>query len=287
MPEDSLQRARRLRQEATLQADIQESQLRERRMRQRGDFWDVPPLEREIPEFNPNEDPLQRARRIRLEREAELRDYLENVRQMEDFGTRGFSRRMAGIRRAATEMGAQAYTVAENLYEFLNAANARQIINIDLTTPAYLLNLVKQAGQILGSGKILYGAGNDLYKYVKGSDEDIINEAYDGFITEVIKTGEEMPADIENYMKRLNTSARLLATNPDNTEAQSLFNKNLKEAIYIQYNDLLKTSRQLNDYSTNAMKKRVLGNFDGRREIYLNRPDISDLGIVPSEQYKY
>ncbi len=238
--------------------------------------------------LNPlDEDPLQRARRVRLEREAAARDFLEDVRQMEDFGTRGFSRRMAGIRRAATEMGTQAYTVAENLYEFLNAANASRITNIDLTTPAYLLNLVKQAGQILGAGKILYGAGNELYKYVKGSDEDIINEAYDGFITEIINTGKEMPADIENYMKRLNTSARLLATNPDNTEAQSLFNKNLKEAIYIQYNDLLKTSRQLNDYSTNAMKKRVLGNFDGRREIYLNRPDISDLGIVPSEQYKY
>lgn len=245
---------------------------------------------------NPDEDPLQRAYRLRREarrdadiQESQLREIRRRQRDlyMDDFGARGFGRRMEGIRRAGTEMGAQAYTVAQNLYEFLNAANARQIINIDLTTPAYLLNLVKQAGQILGAGKLLYGAGNELYKYVKGSDEDIINEAYDGFITEVIKTGQDMPTDIENYMKRLNTSARLLATNPDNTEAQSLFNKNLKEAIYIQYNDLLKTSRQLNDYSTNAMKKRVLGNFDGRREIYLNRPDISDLGIVPSEQYKY
>lgn len=258
--------------------EIEAQRIREERIKRLVGSGD--PIFRSQTEY----EPLPPAEELEAELTNEYQDFL---------GRQGtpFERRMdrirASFRNSATEAAGLSYNVADNLYNFLISINAERIAGIDLSTPSYLLGLVRKAGQILVSGKLLYGAGNSLYQFVRGSDEDLINEAYDGFVNEVINSGRNMPADIENNMKRLNTSAKLLASNPYNQESQSLFNKNLKEAIYINFNEMLKTSRQLNDYSPEAMKKRVLGNFDGRREIYLNRPDISDLGIVPNELYKY
>ena len=179
--------------------------------------------------------------------------------------------------------GRTAGSIANNFYNLVQGINTEPI---NLTNAAYLGRLIKNGGAILSTGLTTYGVLRSAYNYLTLNEEDEINKnIYEDFTENIIKAGLTAPGDIQNYGNQLKAAGILLSQDKNNINAQNLFLQALKRSIYKEYNKLLRTTRQENDYSQAAMKKRVLGKFDGRREIYINRPDISDLGIVPYDAY--